>query len=201
MKPLFTDCNNSTALLGTTPDLAQYSPRSLVLRIGGRPLLGDPDCALARDPTLRDGADAVLDAKPGERVQGPLIEASFEKYNPGRLGENMSKSLARNAASSWTQSGHLSGAVRKRRVRAKPTPTVAAYAALIGGFAGFGGAMLLTSKWLDYLSLDRPAEDRLSLLRQAEGLGLVRVRAAGDVLEIEVMRRMAETLGIPQLVG
>jgi hypothetical protein len=164
----------------------------------GRPMLAIL-CALARDPTLRDGADAVLGAIPGERVQGPLIEASFEKHHPGRLGEKMSQSLARNAASSWTQSGHLSGAVRKRRVRAKPTPTVAAYAALLASLTGFGGAMLLKSKWLDVL--DCSAEDRLSLLRQAEGLGLVRVRAAGDVLEIEVVRRMSETLGIPQLVG
>jgi hypothetical protein len=33
--------------------------------------------------------------------------------------------------------------------------------------------------------LDRPIEDRLGLLRQAEGLGVVRVRSAGDVLGIE----------------
>ena len=44
--------------------------------------------------------------------------------------------------------------------------------------------------------VDRPVEDRLALLRQAEGLGLCRVRAAGDVLEIEVRRPLAEALGI-----
>ncbi len=166
--------------------------------VAGRPMLAIL-CALARDPTLRDGADAVLDASPGEQVQWPTVAAAFEKLHPGRLSERMAKSLAQNAASSWTQSGHLSGPVRKRRVRAKPTPTVAAYAALLASLAGFGGAMLLNSKWLDVL--DCSAEDRLSLLRQAEGLGLVRVRAAGDVLEIEVVRRMGETLGVPQLVG
>jgi hypothetical protein len=164
----------------------------------GRPMLAIL-CALARDPTLRDGANTVLDASPGEQVRSSLIAAEFERRHPGRLGQNMLHSQSRNAASSWTQSGHLVGAIQKRRVRAKPTPTVAAYAALLASLAGFGGTMLLNSRWLDVV--DRPTEDRLSLLRQAEGLGLARVRAAGDVLEIEVVRPMAETLGIPDLVG
>lgn len=67
----------------------------------GRPLLALL-CALARDPTLRDGAAAVLDASPGEPVRWPAIAAAFEARHPGRLGEKMAKSLAQNAASSWT---------------------------------------------------------------------------------------------------
>jgi hypothetical protein len=164
----------------------------------GRPLLAIL-CALARDPLLRDGADAVLSAAPEEQVRWPSIATAFERRHPDRLGEKMSKSLAQNAASSWTQSGHQSGAVQKRRTRAMPTPTVAAYAALLANLAGFGGARLLASRWLDLI--DRPAEDRLSLLRQSEGLGLARVRIAGDVLEIEVVRQIAETLGLPSLVN
>jgi hypothetical protein len=163
----------------------------------GRPMLALL-CALARDPSLRDGAAAVLDAVPGMQVRWPAIASAFEDKNPGRLGAKMAKSLAQNAASSWTQAGFLVGAVRKVRVRAKPTPTVAAYAALIASLCGFGGPALLESRWLDVV--DRPAEDRLSLLRQAEGLGLVRIRAAGDVLEIDVQRPLAEALGIPDLV-
>ncbi len=155
--------------------------------------------ALARDPMLRDGAAAVLDASPGERVRWPAIAATFEATNPGRFGEKMAKSLAQNAASSWTQAGFLKGAVRKERVRSIPSPTVAAFAALLASVCGFGGQRLLECHWLSVL--DRPAEDRLALLRQAEGLGLVRVRSAGDVLEVDVRRPMAEILGVPELVG
>jgi hypothetical protein len=165
---------------------------------GGRPLLALLT-ALARDPMLRGGSDAVLDASPGERVRWPAFAASFEASNPGRLGEKMAKSLAQNAASSWTQAGFLSGAVRKERARSSPTPTVAAFAALLASLSGFGGQRLLECRWLSVL--DRPAEGRLALLRQAEGLGLLRVRSAGDVLQIEVRRQMAETLGVPELVG
>ena len=164
----------------------------------GRPLLAVL-CALARDPSLRAGASAVLDASPGEPVRWPLIAAAFETRHPGRLGEKMAKSLAQNAASSWTQAGFLEGAVNKKRVRAQPTPAVAAYAALIGTLCGFGGMRLIECRWLDVL--DRPAEDRLALLRQAEGLGLARVRSAGDVLDIEVRRPMANILRVPEIVG
>ncbi len=155
--------------------------------------------ALARDPMLRDGAAAVLDASPGERVRWPAIAATFEAANPNRIGEKMAKSLAQNAASSWTQAGFLKGAVRKERVRSSATPTVAAYAALIASLCGFGGQRLLECRWMDVL--DRPIEGRLALLRQAEGLGLVRLRSAGDVLEVDVRRPMADQLGVPELVS
>ena len=155
--------------------------------------------ALARDPLLRAGASAVLDASPGERVRWPDIAAIFETANPGRLSEKMAKSLAQNAASSWTQAGLLRGAVRKERVRANPTPAIAAFAALLSSLCGFGGYRLLDCRWMSVL--DRPVEDRLALLRQAEGLGLVRVRSAGDVLEVDIRRPMADQLGVPELVS
>jgi hypothetical protein len=164
----------------------------------GRPLLALLT-ALARDPMFRNSAAAVLTAAPGERVRWPAIVAAFEATDPGRLREKMAKSFGQNAASSWTQAGFLNGAVRKNRIRSNPTPTVAAYAALLASLCGFGGHRLLESRWLSVL--DRPIEDRLALLRQAEGLGLLRVRSAGDVLEVDVRRRMAETLGVPELVG
>jgi hypothetical protein len=80
----------------------------------GRPLLALL-CALARDPALRAGASAVLNASLGEHVRWPMIAAAFEACHPGRLGEKMAKSLAQNAASSWTQSGSdLCGRVHAR---------------------------------------------------------------------------------------
>lgn len=165
---------------------------------GQRPLLALLT-ALARDPALRDGASAVLDASPGERIRWPEIAAAFEAANPGRLSEKMAKSLAQNAASSWTQAGFLRGAVRKERARSNPTPITAAFAALLSSLCGFGGYRLLECRWMSVL--DRPVEDRLALLRQAEGLGLVRVRSAGDVLEVDVRRPMADQLGVPELVS
>jgi hypothetical protein len=78
----------------------------------GRPMLALL-CALARDPTLRAGAAAVLDAALGEPVRWPSIAAEFEAVYPRRLGEKMAKSLAQHAASTWTQAGFLRGSFAK----------------------------------------------------------------------------------------
>jgi hypothetical protein len=61
--------------------------------------------------------------------------------------------ISRNCASSWTQSGHLEGRVRKVRTRPAISPAAAAYAALLGSLAGFGGPALLASPWI--VVLDR----------------------------------------------
>ena len=74
----------------------------------------------------------------------------------------------------------------------------AAYGALIANFCGFGGVRLVESRWLDVL--DRPVEDRIALLRQAEGLGLARVRSVGDVFEVDVRGPLGRTLEVPELV-
>ena len=182
-------------VLGTAPVCSAFQAL-WTLEMEGRPMLAIL-CALARDPTLRDGAAAVLDAPLGERVGPEAVAEAFEAANPGRLGGTMARSLSRNASSSWLQGGFLARPIRKRRICPVATPCAAAFAALLAGLSGWGGARLLGSRWLDVL--DHPTEDRLGLLQQAEGRGLVRIRHAGDVLEIDATRSMAETLQVPGL--
>jgi hypothetical protein len=162
----------------------------------GRPILALL-CALAREPPLRDTATAVLDAMSGSDVRWPDFAARFEALHPGRYSAKMLRSLSQNCASTWTQSGHLKGRVKKRRARAIASPVVAAYAALLGELAGFGGATLLASPWIR--TLDSSEAETMALLRQAEGLGLLRVRSAGDVVDIRVRETMASTLGVSEL--
>jgi len=165
-------------------------------RADGRPLLALL-CALAREPLLRDSANAVLPAAAGTSVRWPDIAAKLERKHPGRYSPKMMKSLAQNCASTWTQSGHLTGKVNKRRTAVLATPETAAYAALLGALAGFGGPALLASPWMR--TLDRSEAELLNLLRSAEGAGLLRLRAGGGVIEINVRRPMAETLGVPEI--
>lgn len=162
----------------------------------GRPLLALL-VALARDPLLRDSATAVLSATQGTPIRWPDIAASLETQYPERFSPTTLKSQAQNCASTWTQSGHLRGHIKKVRAQARPTPAVAALAALLATVCGYGGPALLESPWLDVLDL-LPGE-RLSLLRQAEAQGFVRIRTAGDMLEIMVRQSLAQTLRMPDL--
>jgi hypothetical protein len=184
--------------IGTASPVALVLERLWQRDATGRPLLALL-CALARDPLLRDSGDVVLPVAAGTPLRWPTIAAHFDGKHPGRFSDKMLRSLSQNCASSWTQSGHLRGKVSKVRARAAPTGIVAAYAALLATFAGFGGPALLDSPWLKVL--DREREERLSLLRQAEGQGLVRVRVASEMIEVGVRKPMARALGMPHLAG
>jgi hypothetical protein len=153
--------------------------------------------ALARELPLRESAEVVLAAPAGARVRAADIARFFEERYSGRYTAKMIGKISRNCASSWTQSGHLKGRVRKVRSKPVVSPAAAAYAALLGSLAGFGGPALLASPWIAVL--DRSEAEVLALLRRAEGEGLLRLRAGGDVIEIEVRRHMSAALEIREL--
>lgn len=153
--------------------------------------------ALARDPLLRVTAPAIMSGAVGQSLQYPRLRDALVVAFPTRFSEKMLRSLAQNCASSWTQAGHLKGAVKKLRQRAKPTPTTVAFATLIAMASGFGGPAILSSGWLGVLDIG--PEQALDALRRAEAAGLVRVRSAGDVTEISVSQSMARALGVPEL--
>ena len=146
-------------------------------------------CALARDSLLRDSAAPILATPVGAQVGMTEISATLAEHYPERFSSAMLKSLAQNCASSWTQSGHLKGHRNKSRVHTQATPVVVAYAALLASLAGFGGPALIDSPWMDVLDLS--TNERLALLRRAEAQGLLRVRAAGDVVEVVLDPLMA----------
>ena len=162
----------------------------------GRPMLALL-CALAREPLMRQTAGVVLGALRGTRVQASDLAAALASGYPNRYSANTLQSLARNCASTWTQSGHLTGMARKCRAVAEPSPEAAAYAALLGTLAGFGGPALLQSPWMRLL--DRPEADLLLLLRRAEAIGLAKVRAGGGVVQITVRQPLADLLEVPAL--
>ena len=163
----------------------------------GRPLLALL-CALAREPMLRQSAAPVLDAPPGSVVGWPDLASAILTECPDRYSPKTLRSLAQNCASSWTQSGHLEGRVKKHRRVVDPSAEAVAYAALLGSIAGFGGPALLRSPWMRVL--DRSEADLLSLLRRAEFAGLARVKAGGGVIQIDVLGPMAKQLEISDLV-
>jgi len=151
----------------------------------GRPLLAIL-CALARDPLLRATAPAVLELPVGaELVRGLFLDA-IRKTVGSRLNDAVLDKVARNAASSWSQSGHLEGRVRKVRKRVVPTPGSAMLAIWLGAIGELAGRALLESRWARVL--DRTGDELLPVVLQAKQLGLVHVRAGGGVVEINSSR-------------
>jgi len=153
--------------------------------------------SLARDPLLRDTAEAVLSTPVGAQLRRDQVEVALNAAHPNRMSEKLIRSLAQNCNATWTQSGHLEGRAKKIRQRVFPSPSNVALAALIAGMCGFGGPSILSSLWIQVLDLT--SDQALDHLRKAESLGLAKVRSAGDVTEILVRQSMATTLGVSEL--
>ena len=151
----------------------------------GRPLLAML-CALARDPLLRSTAPAVLTLPAGaELVRSRFLDEIRQAVN-SRLNEAVLDKVARNAASSWAQSGHLHGRMRKIRTHVAPTPGCLAMALWLGALEGLGGQALLDCHWTRVL--DRTGGALLPMAFEAKQLGLIHARAGGGVVEIDVRR-------------
>lgn len=149
-----------------------------------RPLLAVL-AACARDPLLRAAAPGVLGIPVGEAVDTARIQTMFPTVS-SRFSMNTLVSMAQNVASSFTQSGHLQGKRHKVRIRAKATPTAAAFAAALCWMEGGRGQFLLSSFWARLL--DCNTAEMLDLLLAAGRAGWIDIRSAAGVVEVRMDR-------------
>jgi len=147
----------------------------------GRPLVALLS-ALARDPVLRATAPTVLDAPEGSPVDAAMLARAVQQRYPGSYGDGIAAKIGRNAASTWTQAGHLIGRPGKKRARAQATANALAYALLIGHTEGLRGDELFRSDWCRVL--DRPADGLYELAVRASQRGLIDYRRGGGVTEV-----------------
>ncbi len=149
-----------------------------------RPLLAVLS-ACARDPLLRAAASGLLSVPVGEAVDPARVGESLAGIS-SRFKPNTLASMARNVGSSFTQSGHLTGKLRKVRSRPMATPAAATFAAALGWMEGGRGQFLLSSFWARLL--DRNAAEVLDLLLAAGRAGWIDVRSAAGVVELRMER-------------
>jgi hypothetical protein len=138
--------------------------------------------ALARDPLLRSTAPPILDLPAGAELQRAAVRAALREAVGDRLKDAVLDKVLRNAASSWTQSGHLEGRTFKIRHRVEGTPSAVAFGLFLAHAAGFRANELLANGWLSALDVSASAARALAV--EAKRLGLLELRSAGDVLEI-----------------
>jgi hypothetical protein len=149
----------------------------------GRPLLALL-CSLARDPLLRATAAPILVLREGEELGRQQMTDAIREATGNRLNDAILDKVARNASSSWAQSGHLVGRVRKLRKIVEPTPLSTAYAIVLGYLLGVRGAGLLETLWAAVL--DAPPEKLTFLAMDAKRIGVLNLRHGGGVLEIDL---------------
>lgn len=146
--------------------------------------------AMARDPLLRATAPSILKTQPGEELAKPQLVDAISRTVGSRLSESTLDKVVRNAASSWTQSGHLGGHRRKIRQKVDPTPITVAYALLLGYLAGIRGQALFESLWARVL--DAPPNELTHLAVGARRLGLLDMTQSGGVVEVSLTRLLTQ---------
>src|SRR5208283_2850466 len=92
---------------------------------------------LARDPLLRGSAPSVLNLREGQNFDRDAMKDVMSKTVRDRLNDSILDKVVRNAASSWTQSGHLEGRTFKKRRQVHPTPVNVAYGLFLSRCVGF----------------------------------------------------------------
>jgi hypothetical protein len=151
----------------------------------GQPLLALL-VALARDPLLAATAPAVVPLKAREEfARGPMRQALRDAVGD-RLNDATLDKVARNAASSWSQAGHLTGRTFKLRQQVQPTFATVALALLLAHTCGRRGEALLESDWLKAIDC-QPSQAR-TLAIDAKRHGLIDLRMVGEVIDIEFDR-------------
>jgi len=142
--------------------------------------------AWTRDPLLRSTTPPVLGAVEGAVVPGDALQQAVAVCYPNHYSDASVAKIARYAASTWTQSGHLQGHSKKARVRVPARPAALTLALLLGYVSESYGEALFTSPWVQLLDLNPTQAKALAL--QAHREELMTVRAAGSVVEVTFPR-------------
>jgi hypothetical protein len=142
--------------------------------------------AWARDPLLRATSQSVFKASVGERVEVASLAQALEVVFPNQYSELNRNKIARNAASSWTQSGHLTGRAMKIRQQVKPTIVAVTMALFLGHIAGYHGVAVFSNPWCQLLDLNSDRARAMGI--EAHRAGLLNLRALGEVVELSFPR-------------
>lgn len=142
--------------------------------------------AIARDPLLAATCPAIVAMPANAELQRDALKEALQAVVGDRLSDSTLEKVCRNAASTWAQSGHLEGRTFKKRRIVLPSATAVTFAIYLAHAAGFRGAEIFASCWLKVLDCD-PSQAR-ALALDAKRSGLLDLRMAGDVVELNLSR-------------
>ena len=166
--------DEDTPIFGLLRKLHAMHPASL-------PLLA-VQVAWTRDPLLRATTPPIMNASEGDLVETTSLAQALETAFPTQYSELNRNKVARNAASSWTQSGHLAGRAKKTRQAIKPTAVAITMALFLGHIGGYHGAAVFSNPWCRLLDLNPDRAKAMGF--EAHRAGLLNLRAVGEVVEL-----------------
>ena len=146
--------------------------------------------ANARDPVLRLTLPPVLDLSIGQEFsKKALLDALKEKAGDEFTVKTL-ESTSRNAASTWTQSGHLKGHRTKFRAKPNVTPGAVTYGLLLGHLCDRTGSRLFNTYWMRVLDVEDHTSEELA--KRASRKGLLSFQKAGNVINIDFSPTIGE---------
>lgn len=171
-------------LYGFNPSIPLYNTLRWAWNISDeneRPLIALL-CALSRDVSLRITAPYILSLLAGKTADKDNISALIEQAFPNHYSQSVIASMTRNILSSWTQSGHLQGLVKKIRTKANSNTSSCVFALALGYLAGYRGRLLLDTIWIR--TLDATDYEIQEYLQRAMKKGWIRYRQSAGMMEI-----------------
>jgi hypothetical protein len=147
--------------------------------------------ALARDPLLRQSAQAVFSLQFGAELTKSAMTRALQTTFGSRFNEAVLDKVVRNTTSSWTQSGHFSGRVFKQRQQAKIDPYTSCFALMLAYLSGYRSVGLLQSPWAQ--ALDRSSGEVERFAVEASKRGLMDVKAGGGIFDISFNAFLTES--------
>lgn len=139
-------------------------------------------CSYTRDSLLRLSGPFVLSKDEGAYITTQITEEFLEQKDFLSCSKSTICSIAKNLNSSWAQSGHLKGRVKKVRLPITPTPGATAFALLLGYLRGSRGDTLFETEYAKLLGCSK--DQLIEMAEQASRKGWIVFKKVGDVIEV-----------------
>ena len=151
------------------------------LDVSSQPLLAILS-AFGRDPTLRAAAPIILGTPVDSEVSRTQLTRVIKEFCDDTMADSTIDKIVRNTGSTFTQSGHLVGRVRKVRQLVKPTPISITFALLLAYADGDRGKRLLSSDFVRLIDADEDTARARAI--EARKLGLISLRENSNAFDI-----------------
>ena len=138
--------------------------------------------AFARDGTLRAGASTILSQPQGTTLRRETLEKNLDDLEPGRFSKATLTSVAQNINSSFTQSGHLQGRVKKTRAKPQCFAGAVSMALFLGFLQGARGENLFSTAYCSLL--DCSSSQAIEFAEEASRRGWIVCKRAGKIVEV-----------------